>query len=100
MTEKKFHQAMIDLYEITKKECGYKAVRFLQKVCTEGGLAAAKQFISKPGGADGFRRLWECDRLDLSIEAYVLKPEYRELFTDEERALCRERLEQYGYHFV
>lgn len=62
-----------------------------------GGLAAAKQLISKPGSTDGFTTLWEHGRLDLSVEAHILKPEYIELFTDEERRVCRERLEQFGY---
>ena len=80
-----------------KKECGYNASRFLQILGTKGGVAAAKQLINKPGGTDGFTTLWEHGRLDLSVEAHVLKLEYAELFTDEERRICRERLEQFGY---
>ena len=95
--EKRFEQDMLDIYTTAKKECGYNASRFLQMVGTKGGLAVAKQLISKPGGTDGFATLWEHGRLDLSVEAHVLKAEYAELFTDEERALCRERLEQFGY---
>ena len=95
--EKHFEQDMIDIYMTAKKECGYNASRFLQMLGTMGGLAAAKQLISKPGGTDGFTTLWEHGRLDLSVEAHVLKPEYTELFTDEERRMCRERLEQFGY---
>ena len=30
-------------------------------------------------------------------EAHVLKPEYTELFSDEERKLCRDRLKEFGY---
>ena len=95
--EKRFEQEMIDIYMTAKKECGYNASRFLQMVGAKGGLAAAKQLISKPGGTDGFTTLWEHGRLDLSVEAHVLKAEYAELFTDEERRMCRERLEQFGY---
>ncbi len=95
--EKRFEQEMIDIYMIAKKECGYNASRFLQMLGAKGGLAAAKQLISKPGGTDGFTTLWEHGRLDLSVEAHVLKAEYAELFTDEERRMCRERLEQFGY---
>lgn len=62
-----------------------------------GGVATAKQLISKPEGTDGFTKLWENGRLDLSIEAHVLKPEYAELFTDDERRMCIERLKKYGY---
>ena len=88
---------MIDIYVTAKKECGYNASRFLQILGTKGGVAAAKQLINKPGGTDGFTTLWEHGRLDLSVEAHVLKLEYAELFTDEERRICRERLEQFGY---
>lgn len=95
--EKRFEQDMIDIYMTAKKECGYNASRFLQMLGAMGGLAAAKQLINKPGGTDGFTTLWEHGRLDLSVEAHVLKSEYTELFTDEERRMCRERLEQFGY---
>ncbi len=95
--EKRFEQDMIDIYVTAKKECGYTASRFLQLVGAKGGVAAAKQLISKPGGTDGFTTLWEHGRLDLSIEAHVIKPEYSELFTEEELKMCRERLEQFGH---
>lgn len=95
--EKRFEHNMIDIYVTAKKECGYNASRFLQILGAKGGVAAAKQLINKPGGTDGFTTLWEHGRLDLSVEAHVLKLEYAELFTDEERRICRERLEQFGY---
>lgn len=94
--KKQFHEDMIHIYTTAKKECGYTASRFLQMVTERGGVAAAKALISKPGGTDGFAVLWERRRLDLSVESYVLKPEYKTLFTDEERNMCRERLEQFG----
>ena len=98
--ERKFNIAMKDIYQTAKRECGYNATRFMQMVAEKGGVIAAKQLISKPGGTDGFATLWECGRLDLSVEACVLKDEYKELFTDEERNLCRERLLEFGYKFI
>lgn len=95
--EKRFEQDMIDIYTTAKKECGYNASRFLQLLGAKGGLAAAKQLITKPGGTDGFTTLWEHGRLDLSVEAHVLKLEYIDLFTEDERKLCRDRLLQFGY---
>lgn len=95
--EKSFDRAMREIYITAKRECGYNATRFIQLVGEKGGLVAAKQLISKPGGTDGFTTLWEHGRLDLSVEVHVLKPEYQSLFTDEERLMCRERLEEYGY---
>ncbi len=56
--EKRFEQDMIDIYTTAKKECGYNASRFLQMLSAKGGLVAAKQLISKPGGTDGFTTLW------------------------------------------
>lgn len=75
----------------------YNATRFLQMIGNKGGVAAAKQLISKSGGTEGFTALWEQGRLDLSVEANVLKPEYQELFSEEERSICRERLLEFGY---
>ncbi len=98
--ERKFNIAMKDIYQTAKRECGYNATRFMQMVAEKGGVIAAKQLISKPGGTDGFATLWECGRLDLSVEACVLKDEYKELFTDEERNLCRERLLEFGYELT
>ena len=74
--EKQFENEMLGIYRTAKKECGYNAVRFLQLVSEKGGLAAAKQLINKTGVTDGFTTLWEHHRLDLSVEAHVLKLEY------------------------
>ena len=98
--EKQFENEMLGIYRTAKKECGYNAVRFLQLVSEKGGLAAAKQLINKTGGTDGFTTLWEHHRLDLSVEAHVLKPEYAELFTEEEKNICRNRLKEFGYNYI
>lgn len=95
--EKKFHEDMRDSYLTAKKELKYNASRFWQLVCDKGVVRAAKAFIAQDGGTYGFEVLWEHRRLGLSIEADVLKPEYGELFTDDERRICRDRLRQFGY---
>lgn len=97
--ENKFHEEMNNIYFTAKKELKYNASRFVQLVAREGGLKAAKQLISKSGGTYGFEVLWENNRLDLSVEALVLKHEYNDLFTDEEREICRKRLIEFGYKF-
>lgn len=96
--ENKFNSDMQNIYKSAKKELGYNATRFLQLLSEKGGIMTAKILISKDGGTYGFEVLWEHKRLDLSIEAHVLKEEYRELFSDEERTICRERLEKFGYN--
>lgn len=97
--ENKFHEDMKNIYFTAKKELKYNASRFFQLVSREGGIKAAKQLISKSGGTYGFEVLWENKRLDLSVEALVLRPEYHELFIDDEREDCRNRLKEFGYKF-
>ena len=96
--EMQFHREMIKIYETAKKECNYKPTRFLQMISRADGVSVAKQLIRKPGGTDGFATLWECGRLDLSVEAQLLKSEYMSLFSEEDRKICRDRLTDYGYY--
>ena len=96
--ERKFNLAMKEIYETAKRECKYNASRFIQLVAEKGGVVAAKQLISKDDGTEGFTTLWEHGRLDLSVEAHVLKEEFSELFSDDEKKVCRERLEAFGYN--
>lgn len=95
-SESRFHEAMLDVYRNAKQECNYKATYFLQLVTDYGGLEAARRLLSGDP-ASGFTKLWELGRLDLSAEAQMLRPEFSELFTNEELEIARSRLVQFGY---
>lgn len=95
--KKKFFNEMKNIYLKADKECGYRPTRFLQMLSENGGVATAKSLINKSGGTEGFEKLWELKRLDLSVEALVINDNYRELFTDEEVDACKARLWEYGY---
>jgi hypothetical protein len=95
--ERQFHKAMVGVYESAKRETGYNATRFLQMISEQGGVATARQLLHSPQVSDGFTALWERRRLDLAVEAVVLRPEFDTLFSDEEREIARERLASYGY---
>lgn len=95
--EDKFHRDMVGIYETAKKELHYNASYFIQMVGEYGGLKTAQKLIWSPEVSSGFTTLWEHQRLDLSVEALVLRPEYVSLFTDEEREIAQARLAQYGY---
>ena len=94
--EQKFHKDMINIYHEAKK-LKYNPSYFWQMVCEKGGYETAKQLIHTDTPSEGFTTLWELGRLDLSFEAHVLKSEYKSIFTDDERSICIERLESYGY---
>src|SRR5258707_15610357 len=95
--EQQFHEAMLEVYVNAKLYCKYNATYFLQMVNDRGGLKTAKYLITTDTPSEGFTKLWECERLDLTVEAVALKPIYRDLFTEEELRLARERLQEYGY---
>jgi hypothetical protein len=96
-TQNEFHEAMLDIYKRALAECHYKATVFLQMVNEMKGLQAAKVLLSKKAPQYGLTKLWECKRLDLSVEALVLKPQFRNLFSNKELEIARDRLTEYGY---
>jgi hypothetical protein len=73
-----------------KREIGYNPVRFQQMIGAHGHIETAKRLLKGQDTSDGFTRLWEAGRLDLSVEWFVLK--YDMLFTDEERETAHRRL--------
>jgi DNA phosphorothioation-dependent restriction protein DptF len=90
--ESKFTNEMISIYNKAKKELGYNATRLLHLISSSDGVKAAKNLVSKSGTSEGFEVLWESGRLDLSVEALVIKVEFRELFTVDEINICKSRL--------
>ncbi len=95
--ENKFNQEMLLIYERAKSECKYNATRFLGMVTERGGLQAAKILLNAKHLSGGFVELWKCHRLDLTVEALVLQPEWKILFSDEERVISKKRLDELGY---
>lgn len=91
--EEKFNQEMLDLYQVVGKATGYWANYYLRSVRKHGGLVHAKKALAKRDDAqDGFKRLIKVGRPDLSVEATVLKDEYRSLFTDDELEEAQRRI--------
>jgi len=64
--ERRFHQAMVAIYETAKRDLGYNATRFLQMISPQGGLATAKQLLQDDRPQEGFTTLWMHHRLDLT----------------------------------
>jgi hypothetical protein len=95
--ERRFHRAMVSIYETAKRELSYNATRFLQMISEQGGLATARQLLWDDKPSDGFTTLWERGRLDLTVEAHVLIPEFAPLFTKADLDRARDRLRAYGW---
>ena len=95
--EVEFTAAMLEIYKRAKDECGYNAKVYLAMVTELGALETARRLLHASTVSDGYTTLWEARRLDLTVEAVALQPEWSDLFTDEEKTIARRRLEEYGY---
>jgi hypothetical protein len=99
MIEKEFDIAMMDIYHRAKYEAGYNATRYLQMLQEHRGFGTAKILLHTPHVSDGFTALWERGRLDLTVEALILKKKWHSLFSEEERQIAKKRLKEYRYEF-
>lgn len=95
--ERQFHVEMEGNYRAAV-EIGYRATRFWGMVIDHGALEAAKRLLREPEEQSGLTRLWELERLDISVEALVLQERWDTLFSDEERQKARARLDAHEYY--
>jgi hypothetical protein len=106
--ELQFHVAMLNIFRLAGEATrrprpdgttarGYWASYFLRGVRNHGGLEYAHQLLRQEGTTDGFRRLSEEGRLNLTMEALVLRQAYVDLFSQEERRVAAHRLAEAGY---
>lgn len=94
--ELQFENELRDKMQKAKKECKYNPARFNQMLVQYGGVVTAKRLISDGIAfgktSNGYTTLFLNSRLDLTMEHSVCKPEYHELFTEEEIAYCKSLL--------
>jgi 5-methylcytosine-specific restriction enzyme A len=91
-----WHKEMLQIYA-DAEAIGYEASGFRGLMASHGPLRAAKMLINMDEPSDGFTELWELKRLDISVEARALKPEFRDLFSTSELRICKQRLADYGW---
>jgi hypothetical protein len=94
--ESEFQAAMETTYK-EGAERGYYPTYFMQVLHKHGGVGTAKRLLAKQEPQTGLMKLYELGLLDSSMEAYVIKERYQPLFTEEEIAEARRRLEDLGY---
>ena len=96
-TRASFERAMRNVYVRAKKEANYTATYFLTMLSEHGGLGTAHRLLASSEVSSGFAALYERGRLDLTVEALVVKPEFASLFSEEEIEIAQQRLDQLGY---
>jgi len=99
--ENQFNEKVFEIYESAKRLCDYNATRFLQKIRRDGGINAAKAWLNpkykNQPPTDGFIKLMQNGRLDISLEALVLRSPWYSFFTPDEINDAKTRLQNYGY---
>jgi hypothetical protein len=99
MDELAFDAAMMRIYVRARDEVGYNATRYLQMLHDHRGVETARILVNAVQPSEGYTALWERGRLDLTVEALVLQPEWQAFFAQEPGLLerARRRLADYGY---
>ncbi|MBO4238580.1 GmrSD restriction endonuclease domain-containing protein [Pseudonocardia alni] len=93
----RYDTAVLDLIQRCRDDLRYNPRYFRVMVTEYGALEATRRLLGAQAVSDGFVTLWERGRLDLTVEALVVEERFAELFTDEERAVARKRLDDFGY---
>ena len=95
--EDEFDRAMIDQVDRCLKELRYNPSYLRLLISQHGALGTARRLLSQPAVSDGFVKLWENQRLDLTVESLALDQRFADLFTDSERRVARSRLHDFGW---
>ena len=93
---RRFEADFRSLFPLWQKAVGLGQGRVPTLIARRNAVGAAKHLLSKPGLSEGFVRLRDGGRLELTIEYLVLRPEYGSLFTAEDRGIARRRLTENG----
>lgn len=78
---------------------GYDPRRFKTMLNTDGGFDVVKRILESGKPSDGFTKLWELKRLDLTCEAIIVESKWRPYFGDDLLARSERLLRQSSYAF-
>ena len=95
--EHDFYEAMMEIYRLAKKECRYNSTRFLEMLHDHGGIGTARRLLRGNKPQSGLTKMWDCGRLDITVECLALNPRFQELFEEHELETARRRLRRYAY---
>jgi len=77
--EYQLRQAFLQAVDICINRYGYHPTRFLQMLAAQGPVNTAISLVTEPKYHEGFTKLWELNRLDLTVEAIIRRHPYNQL---------------------
>ncbi|WP_119716993.1 HNH endonuclease signature motif containing protein [Cognatilysobacter tabacisoli] len=91
-------QFLRDAANRAKREIGYPPNHFLSALNSKGGYATVLDLLAanRPP-SDGFVKLWENKRLDLSVEALILESDWYRHFPEDVLRVAEKRLQDARY---
>lgn len=96
-----FRLYLLELSERARTEAKYNPTRFkadLGNLDGQSAVAYVTRLVNRQTASDGYTKLWEKGRLDLSCEAVIRdEPRWRSLFDDETFANAIKRLKSYQF---
>ena len=95
--EVQLEQELLNACQLCHKNYGYHPARFLQMLKENGPVLTAIKLVMDKSFHEGFTKMWEFGRLDLTLEAIILREPYCQLFNEEVIERARERLSELGY---
>ena len=96
--ERQLRGAFNDAHTTAISELGFGMPKLMQMVTAAGPTDAARKIL--PQVTDMFTKLFTHRRLDLSVEAIVLRETFRPLFTEDELRLASERLRESNFQIT
>lgn len=94
---RRFHIETLKLCQQVEAVLGRSPTVLLRMIGQMGGVEAARSVVGSSRPSETFGLLWGAGRLDLTLEALVLHPEFRGLFSDALQRRAAERLSQVGF---
>jgi transcription termination factor NusB len=95
--EDDFKRELLRAVDVCINRYRYRPSYFLQMLDNYGAVGTAIKLVTADKFHEGFTKLWEFGRLDLTVEAIMRRSPYRQLFTKEVLDKALERLTSLGY---
>ena len=95
--EKQLKQEFLRVSCICKDEYQLSPTRFLQILENRGPVNTAIVLVKDSTYHKAFVKLWEFGRLDLTVEAIILRDPYNQLFSQELLNMAKCKLIDLGY---
>ena len=100
MLEEQFDVAMQNIYDTAAVETSTPPTQFLVMLRNLGGVETARLLVDRTVPTEGYIRLWEEGRLDLTVEALIIQERWQALFEARVIQIAGERLIHSGYDMV